>query len=378
MNDTVIVGLSGGVDSAVAAWRLLQDGWNVEGLHMVNWEGDDSYCTRADDDAMATAVAQHLGIVLHRANFSEVYREKVFKPFLLEYRRGLTPNPDVLCNRHVKFSAFLGWAERLGASRIATGHYAQVSKVDGSICLRRAVDMSKDQSYFLHAVPSDALSKTLFPLGSLHKTQVRTIAKDIGLPNFSRPDSTGICFIGERPFADFLSEYLEDNPGPVQTETGETLGLHRGLHLYTLGQRAGIGVGGVRGADSSPWYVIGKDLKANTLIISQKTDHPHLMMVEVESEPSHWINDEPKAGTILSVQTRYRQKAVSAVIQSTSPRLKLRFRQPVRAATPGQYAVLYADDICLGGGQIVSTKSLSEQNRASLMNPPELRPSAEA
>lgn len=363
MTRTVIVGLSGGVDSAVAAWQLMQAGWRVEGLHMVNWEDEDSYCTRADDDAMATAVAKHLGIVLHRANFSEVYREKVFRPFLAEYGRGLTPNPDVLCNRHVKFSAFLSWAERLGASCIATGHYARVSSQNGSAYLCRATDESKDQTYFLHAVSSEALSKTLFPLGTLRKTQVRKIAEDIGLPNFARPDSTGICFIGERPFADFLSNYLDDVPGPVRTEAGQILGQHRGLHRYTLGQRAGIGIGGVQGARAAPWYVIGKDLGTNTLTISQDRNHPQLMIVEAEAHHAHWIQGQPNAGASLLVQTRYRQNAVSAVVESVSPRLKLKFQQPVRAATPGQYAVLYAGDICLGGGQIISTKSLSEQNQ---------------
>ncbi|MGH8225857.1 MAG: tRNA 2-thiouridine(34) synthase MnmA [Gammaproteobacteria bacterium] len=357
----VIVGLSGGVDSAVAAHRLLEAGYRVEGLHMTNWEADDAYCTRVDDEAAASAVAERLGIVLHRANFAREYRERVFADFLAEYHAGRTPNPDVLCNRYVKFGAFLDWARRLGADAVATGHYARMEEIAGKPGLLTARDTNKDQTYFLHAVHGDALARTLFPLGDLVKSEVRTIAREIGLPNHARPDSTGICFIGERPFRSFLAEYLPEAPGPIEDTAGRVLGEHRGLHFHTLGQRGGLGIGGLRDAREAPWYTIDKDFARNALIVAQDADHPRGLAISLKADRLHWIAGEaPPVPADVQVRVRYRQKPVAATLESAGKIMRLRFREPLRAVTPGQYAVVYAGDVCLGGGRIVGYRSLAE------------------
>lgn len=356
----VIVGLSGGVDSAVAAWRLMEAGYRVEGLHMTNWEADDAYCTRVDDEASAAAAAEHLGIVLHRVNFAREYREQVFENFLAEYRAGRTPNPDVLCNRHIKFGVFLDWARRLGADAIATGHYARSGDIAGKAALLAAHDAAKDQTYFLHAITHGVLERTLFPLGDFTKPEVRELARKIGLPNAGRRDSTGICFIGERPFSEFLGEYLPPRPGTIEDASGHVLGEHEGLHFYTLGQRGGLGIGGKPDAADAPWYVIDKDFERDTLIIAQDTGHPRLMSTGLEADRVHWIAGEPPpVPADVRVRVRYRQQPVAARLEQAGETLRLRFSSPVRAVTPGQYAVVYAGDVCLGGGRIIRHTTLA-------------------
>lgn len=357
----VMVGLSGGVDSAVAAWRLLEAGFRVEGLHMTNWEADDAYCTRVDDEANAVAVADHLGITLHRVNFARDYETEVFEDFLAEYRAGRTPNPDILCNRHIKFGVFLDWSRRLGADAIATGHYARNGDINGRPALLAAEDRNKDQTYFLHAVPGEALDRTLFPLGEFTKREVRDLARQIGLPNFNRPDSTGICFIGERPFSEFLAGYLPDAPGPIEDIQGNVLGEHRGLHFHTLGQRGGMGIGGRADASDGPWYVIDKDFGRNALLAAQDPGHPRLLSSGLEADRVHWIAGEPPPiHAQVQVRVRYRQKPVGATLEKAGETLRLRFDKPVRAVTPGQYAVVYAGDVCLGGGRIIARKTLAD------------------
>jgi len=363
----VIVGLSGGVDSAVAAWLLQESGCRVEGLHMTNWEADDAYCTRVDDEAAAAEVAEHLGIVLHRANFAREYRDRVFSDFLAEYRAGRTPNPDVLCNRHVKFDAFLDWALRLGADAIATGHYARCEEIGGRPGLLTAADAGKDQTYFLHAVPGNALGKALFPLGEMQKSEVRATARRIGLPNHARPDSTGICFIGERPFRSFLAEYVPEQPGPIEDTAGRRIGEHRGLHFYTLGQRGGLGIGGRRGAAEAPWYVVGKRQAEGVLVAAQDANHPLLLTTELEADRLHWVAGfPPPAPASVQVRVRHRQSPVPATLETVGDGvMRIRFAEPVRATTPGQYAVLYAGDVCLGGGRIVARRSLCADGETS-------------
>lgn len=357
----VIVGLSGGVDSAVAAHRLMEAGYRVEGLHMINWEADDAYCTRVDDEASAAAVAEHLGIALHRANFAREYREEVFADFLDEYRAGRTPNPDVPCNRHIKFDAFFRWARRLGADAIATGHYARVEDIAGRPALLKADDRNKDQTYFLHSVRGEALARTIFPLGNIGKPEVRELARKIGLPNHARRDSTGICFIGERPFREFLADYLPESPGAIEDTEGHRLGEHGGLHFYTLGQRGGLGIGGVRGFPDAPWYAIDKDFGRNLLVVSQDPDHPRGLTTALEADRLHWIaGTPPPTPAKVQVRVRYRQKPVDASLESVNGAMRLRFAEPLRAVTPGQYAVVYAGDVCLGGGRIVRRTTLAD------------------
>lgn len=354
-----MVGLSGGVDSAVAAWCLLEAGYRVEALHMTNWEADDAYCTRVDDEASAAAVAAHLDITLHRANFAREYRERVFSDFLEEYRSGRTPNPDVLCNRYIKFGVFLDWALRLGADAIATGHYACSGEICDRPALLTAIDVEKDQTYFLHAIDGNVLKRTLFPLGGYTKPEVREQARKIGLPNHNRPDSTGICFIGERPFRNFLAHYLPEIPGPIEDPDGRVLGEHIGLHFYTLGQRGGLGIGGRRGAANAPWYVIAKDFERRALIVAQDPGHPRLLATALEADRVHWIAGEPPpVPAQVQVRVRYRQQPVGARLEHAGVTLRLRFESPVRAVTPGQYAVIYAGDVCLGGGRITSLETL--------------------
>ncbi|MGH8127543.1 MAG: tRNA 2-thiouridine(34) synthase MnmA [Gammaproteobacteria bacterium] len=360
----VIVGLSGGVDSAVAAWRLMEAGYRVEGLHMTNWEADDAYCTRVDDEASAAAAADHLGITLHRVNFAREYRQQVFDDFLAEYRAGRTPNPDVLCNRYIKFGVFLDWARRLGADAIATGHYARTGDIAGKPALLAAHDTAKDQTYFLHAISNAALERTLFPLGDFTKPEVRDLARRIGLPNFDRADSTGICFIGERPFRDFLAEYLPPEPGPIEDTAGDTLGEHPGLHFYTLGQRGGLGIGGRQNAEDSPWYVVDKDFARKALIVAQDAVHPRLLSTALQADRVHWIAGEPPpVPATVQVRVRYRQHPVAATLEHVGDTLSLRFDEPVRAITPGQYAVVYAGDVCLGGGRIITHDTLASAGK---------------
>jgi tRNA-specific 2-thiouridylase len=367
---TIIVGMSGGVDSAVAALLLQRAGYAVQGLFMSNWEDDDdAYCTAAADFQDARRVCETLGIALHRVSFAEQYRERVFGHFLREYAAGRTPNPDVLCNREIKFGVCLDYMHRLGASWIATGHYARLRHTRCGTQLWKATDTAKDQSYFLHAVAASALAKTLFPVGELRKSQVRELAHAAGLPVYDKPDSTGICFIGERPFQEFLSRYLTAEPGPIETDTGSIVGEHRGLALYTLGQRSGLKIGGRAGAAAAPWYVAGKNAARNALIVVQDQDHPLLMSDAFDVEEMHWIDSSDGADQTIEcgVKTRYRQGDLDCTLclpaaenaadagNGTDPRWRVTLSEPARAVTPGQYAVFYSGARCLGGGVIART-----------------------
>jgi tRNA-uridine 2-sulfurtransferase len=362
---TVIVGMSGGVDSAVAALLLRDAGFSVQGLFMSNWNDDDGYCTTAADFQDARRVCEVLGIALHRVSFADQYRERVFSLFLSEYAAGRTPNPDVLCNREIKFGICLEYMQRLGADWIATGHYAQVRRLSPYPELLKAVDSAKDQSYFLHSVAVSALSKTLFPLGGLKKAQVRAMAHAAGLPVFDKPDSTGICFIGERPFQEFLSRHLRTVPGPIETTDGRILGEHAGLALYTLGQRSGLKIGGRAGAAAAPWYVADKVMARNALIVVQDQNHPLLLSDGFSVEQMHWINPgNAGAATACAVKTRYRQNDLACVLHSSAEGWRVTLDRPARAVTPGQYAVFYQGERCLGGG-IIAARFNSELEPAA-------------
>jgi tRNA-specific 2-thiouridylase len=365
---TVIVGMSGGVDSAVAALLLQRAGHAVQGLFMSNWEDDDdAYCTTASDFQDARRVCEILGLPLHRVSFAAQYRERVFDFFLREYAAGRTPNPDVLCNREIKFGVCLDYMHRLGASWIATGHYARVQPSSAGPQLLRAADAAKDQSYFLHGIDPSALEKTLFPIGELRKAEVRRLAHTAGLPVHDKPDSTGICFIGERPFQEFLSRYLHTAPGPIETDGGVVVGEHRGLALYTLGQRSGLGLGGRAGAAAAPWYVADKDVARNVLIVVQDQDHPLLLSDSFEVEQVRWLNSREGASDAIecTVKTRYRQNDIGCTVRALRAGLaaadgiaaadlnwQVTLASPARAVTPGQYAVFYDGERCLGGGVI--------------------------
>jgi tRNA-uridine 2-sulfurtransferase len=355
----IVIGLSGGVDSAVAAWLLKQQGHDVVGLFMKNWEDDDDdeYCSTRQDLIDAAAVADVIGVPLEAVNFSAEYKDRVFAEFLREYSAGRTPNPDVLCNAEIKFKAFLDHAIALGAARIATGHYARVrAAADGRFELLRGVDPSKDQSYFLHRLNQQQLARTVFPVGELHKTEVRRIARDIGLPNAAKRDSTGICFIGERPFREFLNRYLPMQPGPIRAADGVVIGEHVGLAFYTLGQRKGIGIGGTKEGSGEPWFVARKDMATNTLWVVQGHDHPWLMHDRLTALDASWISGRPPlVGTRLAAKTRYRQSDAACVVTAVDgDRFELTFSAPQWAVTPGQSAVLYDGDVSLGGGVIES------------------------
>jgi tRNA-uridine 2-sulfurtransferase len=365
---TVIVGMSGGVDSAVAALLLRDAGYRVQGLFMSNWEDSaDGYCTAATDFQDARRICETLDIALHRVSFAAQYRERVFKHFLSEYAAGRTPNPDVLCNREIKFGVCLDYMHRLGGAWIATGHYARIGGTEAQPRLLKAADASKDQSYFLHGVPAAALAKTLFPIGGLRKAQVRQMAHAAGLAVFDKPDSTGICFIGERPFQEFLSQHLRTEPGPIETAEGLRVGEHRGLAMYTLGQRQGLRVGGRAGAVAAPWYVADKDLSRNALIVVQDQDHPLLLSDGIELEAMHWISpsDAPADSLDCAVKTRYRQSDLPCSLRrSAENSWRVILQQPARAVTPGQYAVFYRGEECLGGG-IIARRFNSQRAPAS-------------
>jgi tRNA-uridine 2-sulfurtransferase len=367
MSERVIVGLSGGVDSAVAALLLKEQGWDVHGLFMSNWEeDDDGYCTAAQDFQDARAVARELGIPLHRASFAAEYRERVFQHFLAEHRAGRTPNPDVLCNREIKFGVALRYARRLGAARFATGHYARIVHGTAGAELHKARDAAKDQSYFLHAVDLGELAATLMPIGELDKGAVRERARRAGLPVFDKPDSTGICFVGERPFREFLGQYLADRPGPIESADGEPLGTHRGLAFYTLGQREGLMIGGRAGRVALPWFVARKDAARNALIVVQGHDHPLLFSRSLASGPVHWLSAPRGQPFACSVKVRYRQADQPASLEPLpAGGARIAFEQPQRAVTPGQYAVLYEGDRCLGGAVIESVEGAAASRAAA-------------
>ena len=390
----IVVGLSGGVDSAVSAWLLKQAGHEVVGIFMKNWEDDDDseYCSSNQDFIDAAAVADVIGIEIEHVNFAAEYKDRVFAEFLREYQAGRTPNPDVLCNAEIKFKAFLDHAMRLGAEKIATGHYARVRCVaadsgeprgqDGTSRasahagarvrhqLLKGLDPGKDQSYFLHRLSQAQLARTLFPVGELHKSAVRRIADEIKLPNARKKDSTGICFIGERPFREFLSRYLKTQPGPIKDERGRTLGQHVGLSFYTLGQRQGLGIGGVKdkgaargGGAHAPWFVARKDIAANTLVVVQGHDHPWLLSQRLTFDDCAWVAGTPPAAGAHTAKTRYRQQDAACLLSADGPpdTFALAFAQPQWAVTPGQSAVLYDGEVCLGGGVIATASALPQQ-----------------
>jgi len=355
MTKRVILGLSGGVDSAVAAVLLKDEGYDVHALHMTNWEDDDGYCTAARDLQDARRVCEQLDVPLHHVNLSTQYRDQVFAYFLDEYRKGRTPNPDVLCNREIKFGVFRDHAKRLGGDSLATGHYARSGIVDGHGALFKGKDPNKDQSYFLHAVSAEALAETLFPLGELMKDEVRRIARDRGLDVYDKKDSTGICFIGERPFREFLATYLPANPGPMRTPDGETVGEHQGLMYYTLGQRQGLHIGGMHDRPDLPWYVVAKDLDDNALIVAQG-EHELLYSEGLAATDASWIGAAPEglaAGLRCKAKVRYRQDDQDCVVRDLGGgRLDVRFDERQRAVTPGQFVVFYDNSLCLGGAVI--------------------------
>jgi tRNA-specific 2-thiouridylase len=348
--------MSGGVDSAVAALLLKRAGFEVHGLYMSNWEDDDAYCTGAQDFQDARATAAELDIPLHRVSFAAEYRARVFEYFLTEYRAGRTPNPDVLCNREIKFGICLDYARRLGAGRFATGHYARLERRNCGIELLKARDADKDQSYFLHGVDRGHFDNVLFPLGELAKSEVRALAREAGLPVFDKPDSTGICFIGERPFREFLARYIPSSPGDIVSERGEIVGRHRGLAFYTLGQRGGLEIGGRPGAREDAWYVAAKNLARNELLAVQGHDHPLLVSRALATGPCNWLVQPAAVEFDSAIKVRYRQadQACRASLREGGA-LDVRFEEPQRAVTPGQFAVLYDGERCLGGGVIEGT-----------------------
>jgi len=376
----IVVGLSGGVDSAVTAWLLKQQGHVVVGIFMKNWEDDDddAYCSSRQDFLDAAAVADVIGIEIEHVNFAADYKDRVFADFLREYSAGRTPNPDILCNAEIKFKAFLDHAIRLGADKIATGHYARVRGVsragdpldllqaqgdDGQFELLKGLDPAKDQSYFLHRLNQAQLARTLFPVGELLKTEVRRIALEIGLPNAKKKDSTGICFIGERPFRDFLNRYLAKEPGPIKNDKGQTIAEHVGLSFYTLGQRQGLGIGGLKakgaqrgGGDHAPWFVARKDMATNTLWVVQGHDHPWLLSQQLAAGQASWVAGAAPAPQALAAKTRYRQADAPCTLATVlGEDFALDFAQAQWAVTPGQSAVLYNGDVCLGGGIITAS-----------------------
>jgi tRNA-specific 2-thiouridylase len=353
----VVVGMSGGVDSSVSAYLLKEQGYQVEGLFMKNWEEDDNdeYCAAADDLRDAQAVSDKLGITLHTINFAAEYWDNVFEYFLAEYKAGRTPNPDIMCNKEIKFKAFLEFAaEELSADYIATGHYVQRSNETGNWQMLRGLDDNKDQSYFLYTLGEQHIAQTLFPIGHLEKPRVREIALEQDLVTHDKKDSTGICFIGERKFKDFLAQYLPAQPGEIETAEGKIIGKHEGLMYHTLGQRKGLLIGGMKEYGEEPWYVVDKDIERNVLIVGQGTNHPRLYSTGLLANQLHWVDREgPQQATRCSVKTRYRQQDISCQITpNIDGSLLVEFDEPQKAVTPGQSAVFYQNEICLGGGII--------------------------
>lgn len=357
MKKRVVVGMSGGVDSSVTALLLKEQGYDVIGLFMKNWEDDDDaeYCSSKQDLIDAVSVADRIGIDIEAVNFSKEYKEKVFANFLAEYQAGRTPNPDVFCNSEIKFRAFLDHALGMGADLIATGHYARVREADGLFQLLRAEDGSKDQSYFLYRLNQEQLSRTLFPLGGLLKREIREIARKAGLATSEKKDSTGICFIGERPFREFLNRYLPKAPGEMHTPEGKVVGHHEGLMYYTLGQRQGLGIGGGREGNGEPWFVAEKDMTNNVLVVVQGHDHPLLLKDSLRAADLHWIaGHDPRKHWVYGAKTRYRQADAPCEIDALDAgACEIRFAQPQWAVTPGQSVVVYESNVCLGGGLIV-------------------------
>lgn len=353
----VIVGMSGGVDSSVSAYLLQQQGYQVTGLFMKNWEEDDDteYCSAAADLVDAQAVCDKLGIELLTINFAAEYWDNVFEHFLEEYKAGRTPNPDILCNKEIKFKAFLEYAaEDLGADYIATGHYVRRRDINGTTQLLRGLDSNKDQSYFLYTLSHDQVAQSLFPVGELEKPEVRRIAEQLGLITAKKKDSTGICFIGERKFRDFLARYLPAKPGPIMTVDGQEIGQHDGLMYHTLGQRKGLKIGGTREGSDEPWYVVDKDVENNILIVAQGHEHPRLMSAGLIAQQLDWVSREPLTQPMRCVvKTRYRQEDIPCTVTPLGDdKISVRFDNPVAAVTPGQSAVFYQDEVCLGGGVI--------------------------
>jgi tRNA-uridine 2-sulfurtransferase len=359
MVKNIVVGMSGGVDSSVTALLLLEQGHQVTGLFMKNWEEDDGteYCTAMQDLADAQQVCDKLGIELKTVNFASEYWDDVFEVFLSEFKTGRTPNPDILCNKYVKFKAFLEYAiQDLGADYIATGHYARVCEKDGEYYLLKGLDPDKEQSYFLYTLKQHELAHTLFPIGHLHKQEIRKLAQQAGFDNCRKKDSTGICFIGERKFKEFLQRYLPAQPGEMRSPEGRQIGCHQGLMYYTLGQRQGLGIGGVKDAPDEPWYVLDKDLTSNILIVGQGHDHPLMQHNTLEASRLDWCNNKPLTQIIECVaKTRYRQQDQSCRVEPLGEdRCRVSFDEPQRAITPGQSVVFYQGEICLGGGIIES------------------------
>lgn len=352
----VIVGMSGGVDSSVSALILMQQGYQVEGLFMKNWDEDDGteYCTAKDDLADAQAVSDKLGIKLHTANFASEYWDNVFEHFLAEYKAGRTPNPDILCNKEIKFKAFLEYAMALNADYIATGHYVRRGEKDGEPLLLKGLDGNKDQSYFLYAVGKDEIAKTLFPVGELEKPEVRRLAEEFGLVTHNKKDSTGICFIGERRFKDFLEQYLPAQPGDIETLEGDKIARHHGLMYHTIGQRQGLGIGGLAKYSDDPWYVVEKDLERNVLIVTQGGQHESLFKTHLIADNFDWVaREKPTFPLKCKAKCRYRQPDQECTINELADgRVEVSFVEPQRAVTPGQSVVFYVDEVCLGGGII--------------------------
>jgi len=368
----VMVAMSGGVDSSVSALLLQKQGLDIAGMFMKNWEEDDRFgaCSAAEDAADARAVAESMGLSLHTRNFASEYWENVFEEFLSEYRAGRTPNPDILCNREIKFKTFLEHAEQLGADMIATGHYVRSDYADGKHRLLRGLDHNKDQSYFLYAVGHQQLAKTLFPVGELEKPKVRELAEEAGFDVFDKKDSTGICFIGERNFTAFLSEYLPAQPGEIRTTGEQVIGQHQGLMFHTLGQRQGLGIGGVKGFPEAPWYALHKDLDNNILYVGQGHEHPWLLSTRLEARQLAWVSgDAPAPGSRLTAKVRYRQQDQAVCVEKIDEQgMHLKFQQPQRAVTPGQSVVLYDGDVCLGGGiiEFMNTPPMSTRDRVAI------------
>ena len=354
---TIAVAMSGGVDSSVSAYLLKQQGYDVFGLFMKNWEQDDEgECSAKKDLADVKAVCQQLDILYHTVNLSQAYWNDVFERFLADYQAGRTPNPDILCNQYIKFDAFWQHAHALGATHMATGHYVRTEQSGDSVKLLRGLDCNKDQSYFLHALTPLQLARSIFPIGAMPKSEVRALAESIGLINHNKKDSTGICFIGERKFQNFLSEYLLNQPGDIVTDTGKKIGEHQGLMFHTLGQRKGLNIGGLAEYSDAPWYVAHKDKDRNQLVVVQGQDHPMLFAAEFVCAKVHWINQTPLAEFECEVQIRYQQAPQACILQFLADeQWRVQFKQPQRAVTPGQFAVFYQGEYCLGGGVIKSS-----------------------